>query len=374
MIMRVVMWGCYDIGKPRVRIIRRGLMENAVDVVECHSDVWGGIEDKSQLKGWSRRLAILGRWLTSYPALIACYMRAPKHDAVLVGYLGNMDVLVLWLFAKLRGVPVVWDAFLSLYDTVVDDRRLVARSNPVAWFLYAMEWLACRAADRVVLDTRAHAAYFTEKFGLSEGRCDAVWVGAEPEAFPLVMEEAPSAAGERIVLFYGQFIPLHGIDTIIRAARKTHGQPIRWVIIGSGQEGERIRKMLDDTPLPSVEWISWVSYPELSQWIRRADVCLGIFGDSDKAARVIPNKVFQILMSGKPLITRDSPAIRELPVADIPRLRLIPPADPDALAAAVCESVNERVEPGRLSAFRELITPHGVGLRLVDVIQGVVRG
>lgn len=371
--MRVVLWGTYDVGKPRVRILRRGLRENGVDVIECHRDVWGGIEDKSQIRGWRRWLGIVGRWLLSYPMLIGCYLRAPKHDAVIVGYLGQLDVLMLWPFARLRGVPVVWDAFLSLYDTVTGDRKVTGRAHPLAWILYAVEWLACRAADRIVLDTSAHASYFATTFGIPRNRCDAVWVGAEPEVFPEVAKYPAPADGRRIVLFYGQFIPLHGIDTIIQAARETRGEPIRWILIGSGQEDARIRKMLEDTPLPDVERISWVSYTELSRWIRHADICLGIFGGSDKAGRVIPNKVFQILMSGKPLITRDSPAIRELPLADISCVRLVPPADAPALAAAVREGLAESCKPDLGSDIRDLIAPHAIGRQFAAVVRSVAR-
>ena len=51
--LRVVAWGTYDLGKPRDRILLRGLRENDVEVLECHSDVWQGIEDKEP----GRRLA-----------------------------------------------------------------------------------------------------------------------------------------------------------------------------------------------------------------------------------------------------------------------------------------------------------------------------
>jgi glycosyltransferase involved in cell wall biosynthesis len=370
--MRIVLWGTYDTGKPRVRVIRRGLMESGVEVIECHREVWGGIEDKSQVNGWRRRLAILGRWLASYPWLIACYLRAPKHEAVVVGYMGLVDVLVIWPFAKLRGVPVVWDAFLSLYSTMIEDRKMVGRSNPVAWLLYSLEWLACRAADRVILDTRTHAAYFVDTFKLPSCHCDAVWVGAEPEVFPVAVKDDLPAMDEKIVLFYGQFIPLHGIETIIRAARQARDQSVRWVIIGSGQEEGRIRKMLDESPLPRVEWLPWVSYPELSQWIRRADVCLGIFGDTDKAARVIPNKVFQILMSGKPLITRDSPAIRELLGEEMPGVRLVPAADAGALAAAIRESLAVKQGSGLHAALRGQLLPRSIGRQFAEVIRAAV--
>lgn len=331
--MRVVCWGTYDLGKPRNRILLRGLREAGVELVEIHKDVWRGVEDKGHVSGAGRKLTLMFKWLAAYPGLIWRYMRAPRHDAVLVGYMGHLDVLVLWPFAKLRGVPVVWDVFLSLYNTVVEDRRIVGRGNPLAWLLYAWEWLACRTARRVVMDTGAHADYLVRLYGIAPEKAASVLVGVEPEAFP------PSGAeqgdgDELTVLFYGQFIPLHGIETIVRAAQLAHGEPIRWILIGRGQGEDKIRPLLAEAPA-NVEWIEWVEYQELRDHIARADICLGIFGDTGKAARVIPNKVFQILSAGAPLITRDSPAIRELLSPDMPGVYLVPPGEPGALLEAV---------------------------------------
>lgn len=337
--MRIVFWGTYDTGKPRNRILLRGLRENDVDLTECHADIWSGVEDKSQIQTLARKIFFLCRWLMSYPKLLFDYCRLPRHDAVIVGYLGQLDVLVLWPFARMRRVPIVWDAFLSLYDTVVNDRKIVGKYHPLAFFLYAWEWLACRAADAIFLDTRKHADYFVRQFHLSPHKTFSVFVGAETEVFSGISVESSvvKSNNQFTVLFYGQFIPLHGIDTIICAARLMVDDPVRWIIIGQGQEDVKIRSMLNDNPIPLLQWIPWVEYRELKQWIQRSDLCLGIFGESDKAARVIPNKVFQILAAGKPLITRDSPGIRELLDPDMDGVTLVPPADSSALAASIRE-------------------------------------
>lgn len=363
--MRVVFWGTYDKGKPRVRILLQGLRENGVDVVECHREVWGGIEDKSQVRGIAKKLGIVLRWVLAYPVLAWRYLRLPRHDAVVVGYLGQLDVLVLWPLAKLRGVPVVWDAFLSLYNTVVEDRRLLARHNPLAWILRTWERLACRAAHLVVLDTQAHGRYFAETFGIAPRKIKAVFVGAEPAAFSPGTVTARSIEQPPTVLFYGQFIPLHGIDTVVRAAKLTEGDGIRWQIVGTGQEAGRVRDLVQQLAPANLEWIEWIPYTRLIEALRSADVCLGIFGATDKAARVIPNKAFQILMSGRPLITRDSPAIRELLAPEMPGVWLVPPADPGALADAVRDVVAHPMPPELHAALRPQIEPREIARHLL---------
>lgn len=375
--LRIVLWGTYDLGKPRIRILRRALAENGVEPIECHADVWVGVEDKSRLADWRERLQIAWRWLAAYPGLIWRYLRLPEHDLVMVGYLGHLDVLLLWPFAKLRGVPVVWDAFISLSDTVVDDRRLVSRWHPLALALYALDWIAARAADLVLLDTAAHAYWFEQRFGLKSGRAASVFVGAEPEVFAAVPPAPARRPGEPVrILFYGQFIPLHGLDTVIDAAMQTRAEDYRWTLIGDGQEAARLRRRLLQLPMDNLEWLPPVPYAELRRHIGEADICLGIFGTSGKAERVIPNKLFQALAAGRPVITRDSPAIRELVGAGGGVVRLVTPGSPAALLGVLDRLVADLPKLDE-RAFAEIglrIRPVTIGRRLLGLLAALDRG
>ena len=128
-------------------------------------------------------------------------------------------------------------------------------------------------------------------------------------------------------LFVGKLIPLHGLETILAAARQAPEIPFR--IVGSGQ----LDALMTDRP-PNVEWVDWVEYEQLPAEYQRAGCALGVFGTSAKAARVIPNKAFQALACGTPLVTADTPAAREL-LTDGESALLVPPGDADALATAV---------------------------------------
>lgn len=364
-VTHLLVWGTYDIGKPRVRILLRGLRDMDVAVTECHVDLWSGIEDKSQLRGIRGVVTQLARWLATYPSLLLCFLRLPRYANVLVPYMGHVDLLLLWPFAKLRGSRVIWDAFLSIYNTVVEDRAMLSARNPLAWGVYAIEWVAARAADRIVLDTAAHADYFARRYGIPRDKLVSVIVGAEQEHFPRAPPLAPPVPGMPArVLFYGQFIPLHGIQTIIRAAHRLDDGSIEWVLIGRGQEADNIRRMLAEAPVRHLTWIPWVEYDQLIHQIAAADVCLGIFGASDKAARVIPNKVFQVLSAGRPLITRDSPALLELVPGGAEGLYLVPPEDPAALVAALGQFQRDRARLAQRLLFADLrarISTSGVG-------------
>ena len=131
--------------------------------------------------------------------------------------------------------------------------------------------------------------------------------------------------------------------------------------------------MLEITPVPSLEWIPWVLHEEIASWIHRTDVCLGIFGSSDKAGRVIPNKVFEILSCGSPLITRDSRAIRELIQPPIEGIYLVPPSDPEALIHALISARaklhRQVVTLPRFDHIRKQIYPKAIGKALNDLFQ-----
>ena len=223
--MRVLCWGTYDTSKPRARILIEGLRRNGVEVIERQADIWKGVVDKSQIRGVGRLWIVL-RWLLAYPRLAWKLARAPRPDVILVGFPGLIDMLVAAPIARIRGIPLVWDMFMSIYDTVVEDRQLLRRTGLPARLLHALERFALHRADLVFLDTQAHARRVEALFGMPTESSGAVWVGVETEHFhtrSATPVDPNGEAGTRPlkVLFYGQFIPLHGIETIVRAARAT---------------------------------------------------------------------------------------------------------------------------------------------------------
>ena len=285
-------------------------------------------------------------------------------------------VFLLWPFAKLRGARLVWDVFVPLYGGVVQDRGLVTAESLLARVIYAVEALSARLADFCFLDTQSHAHYFASLYGLDPRRVGVVPVGVEPEAFPLnPMEKLqPTSAARSIkVMFYGQFIPLHGTLTILQAARlaKAKSLDIQWTVIGTGQEAKAFEDQLSEAGLEQVDWIHWISYDQLRAYISDADICLGIFGDTTKADMVIPNKVYQIIASGKPLITRDSTAMRELSDMLDFKVRFVPPSSPEDLLSAIIDEAQSLRDSSYFSPRPSMdqINPKAVGRKFLAMLE-----
>jgi glycosyltransferase involved in cell wall biosynthesis len=371
--MQIVYWGTYDKKRERHRILMDAFEQVGVDVFECHEDVWKGIRDKSMVSSWRSRFRIFAKYIVAYLKLIFKYIRLPNHDAIFVGYMGHFDVLVLWPFAKLRRKPIIWDAIISIYITTIYDRKMLPVSHPFARLIFLIEYLSCHLANRLLLPSYSRALNFTQRYQLAEGRARGVFLGVETQLFPARKRSSSlHIADDTIsVLFYGQFIPMHGIDTIVYAARLMRKEPVHWVIIGSGQVAPKIKELLDERPLPRLNWIPWVPYTELSDWIHHADIALGIFGASEKAATSIPNKVFQILSTGTPLITRDSPAIREILHPTMPGIYLVPPESPTAIVDAVREFRSDRKLLDQIDLHRKItesFQPNSIGKQIVSLI------
>lgn len=369
--MHIFCWGTYDTGKPRTRLLLKGLRANGAEVVECHADIWNGVEDKSQLRGTWRRFRIILHWIFSYPRLGWRLLRAPRPDVLLIGFPGIWDILIAAPIARLRGIPLVWDMFMSTYDTIVEDRRLLRKGSTAARLLHSLEKFALRRADFVFLDTQAHARRVEKLFQADCGSIGAVWVGAEMEYFnhhEIMPTHRQDEATPLRVLFYGQFIPLHGIETIVHAARLTRDEPFEWHLVGKGQQAEYIQSMLEHDPLPKLRWDDWIDYEDLFRAIAHADVCLGIFGTSDKASSVIPNKVFQAIAMGKPIITRDSPAIREILDGTPPCSYLVTPGDPASLAEAVRDICVRKSASSCHTALQGKVSAEAIGRQCITLL------
>jgi glycosyltransferase involved in cell wall biosynthesis len=326
------------------------LRNAGVEVAERHVPVWEGREHKFA--------AGLGAGLRLARAELAL-LRRPRtaFDALVVGYPGHFDLPAAKRVAS--GRPIVFNPLVSLADTLVEDRARFAQRSRAARMLRAVDRAAFRAAGLVVADTQAHATFFRE---LGARRVEVCLVGAEERVFKPGWEQ-PATFN---CLFVGKLIPLHGLDTILEAARRAPDLQFR--VVGSGQLEGRLRHRPDN-----VEWRAWVDYELLPNELHNAGCALGIFGTSEKAQRVIPNKVFQALACGTPVVTADTPAAREL-LADGESALLVPHADPDALVVALRRLASDsdlarRIGAGGLTAYREHASEAILGARWRALIE-----
>lgn len=360
------MWlGTYERDYPRARVLIEGLREIGVEVVERHRPVWE--RERHKAGSFLRPLPLAragGRFAAAWAGLAVEGAREPAVDAIVAGYLAQPDALPAWCVARARRVPLVVDMMVSLADTLGGDRAMAGRAATAA--LAGVDRVTARAADLVLADTAAMADWLSTRFGVPRGRIAVVPVGAEPGRFPAL----PPPDGPSTALFYGKLAPLHGLATVLDAARLPGCPPVR--LIGDGQLGGWLEAELARDRPPGLTWERWVPYESLGAEVGRAAICLGIFGASAKAARVVPNKVWQAMAAGRPVVTAGTPAAREV-LDDGRSALLVPAGDPAALAAALARLAADRALRERIGAAgREVYlrrgAPAAAAARLRDAL------
>jgi glycosyltransferase involved in cell wall biosynthesis len=311
----ILFFGFFDPDYSRNQVLITGFKDAGCSVEVCGLNPKGS---KRLGKYW--RLWRLARHLKQSP------------DLVLVAYPGQISIwLAFCLFGRKR---LIFDAFTSLYDSNVFDRQLYSASSWRGRRDYYLDYFSARLCHYALTDTTANADYWAETFKLPRSKFVPVWVGTilvkDFQPWPVL-----DKAGHFLVHFHGTYIPLQGIETIIQAAKLLESETdITFRIIGSGQMSLQVEALVRQLGLSNVEFLGRMSFVDLVAKMSEADLVLGIFGQTPKAGRVIPNKVFEGLALAKPVLTADTPAIRELLTPD-ENVCLCPAGEPEALAAKI---------------------------------------
>lgn len=323
---KVLWWGRFDADYSRNRILRQAYAALGWEIIDFHP------------------------FLSRTADIEALWRRPPMPDLVHVPCFRQRDIAAAHRYARRLALPLLIDPLISAYDKQVFEREKFPSHSRQAKRLLQEEQQLFQHADIVLADTSEHAHYYAETLGVPPDKVHIVYVGAEETLFtPSPNPRPPNNPIE--VLFYGSFIPLQGPQIIIDAARIYQGPPANWVLLGNGP-------LLDDCKikaqgLTNVTFESWLPYAELPDRIRRADILLGVFGSTPKAQRVIPNKVFQALACGKPVVTCAAPAydakIRTLAAG----INFVTAGKPTELAEAV----------GRLASHAGELSQHGYAAR-----------
>ena len=366
--MNVVFFGAYDRDYPRNAVLRRGLELNGVAVSECRV--------RPGPKFWRRYPLLLSRWRRSRDR------GAATPGCLFVPEFAQKDVPLARIIGRFSGRPIVFDPLASRYETKILDWKRKPEGSPSARWNRAIDRWAFRSADLILSDTLAHKDYYCRAFGLAPAKIAVVPVGFDDRIFSRALADRrlgkAASAGTFTVLFFGSFLPLHGVEEIVEAARRVAGRDrsVHFRFIGSGQTLDRVRGLVSDYGLDSVGFDGWLSQTELAERVAaRADVCLGIFGRTEKAGRVVPHKVFQAMALGIPVITARTPASEEF-FSHGRNVYFCEPGDPDGLADAVLElrgkaELREALARGGRELVWERYCPAAIGSGLKRILDGL---
>jgi glycosyltransferase involved in cell wall biosynthesis len=301
---------------------------------------------------------------------------------MVVGYPGQFDVYLARFLSWLDRKPLAWDIFMSIYLIAIE-RGLDKHSPVIVRIMRFIERLACRLPDLLLIDTLEYAHWFESTHGIPARRFCLVPTGADTRNFfPISITEDTNCRettnDKFIVIYYGTFIPNHGVPTIVEAARLlTQDQSILFKFIGDGPERFKVEQMVQEYQLTNVEFIDWLSPDELRTLIACADLCLGAFGVTPQSLMTVQNKIYEGLAMGKPVITGDGPAVRAA-FRHGEHLYLCPREDPSALADAIRLLKTDSALRNRLSQqgyqfFSEHFTIEHLGATFRKSLRNLVR-
>lgn len=281
---------------------RNELMISAIQNIS-QTKVLGSHNSKVYKGGIS---VILWQSMRGFLQLVPRFIKR-NFDFIFIGFFGQLLTQLIAPFVK---KPIILDMFVSTYDTLVEDRHLISNKSLLSRFLFNLDKQSGKKANLIFVDTLAQAEYFHEEFGIPLRKMKRVFVGCDESLFHPLSEKPNRCT----VLYYCSYLPLHGVDVVVKAAELLRAETsIKFKIIGEGSEFGRIQKAVQEKRMNNIELSPPVSIEQLPLEIQDSLICLGgHFGASAKACRVIPGKVFQMIAMGKPVIVGDNSANREL--------------------------------------------------------------
>ena len=365
--MRVCYFGTYRKEYNRNKIMIASMRAVGIEVIECHEKLWESIEDRVNVtKGGWLNPKFWWRVVKTYTRLITKFKTISDFNVLMTGYPGQFDIYLANFFAKKRKKPLVSDIFMSLY-VIVHERKLEKARLSAVNILKFLEEHSYKKPILLIHDTQPYSDWISEHFEVPIKKIKLVPTGADENIFQPGSTK-PFVSDKFTVLFYGTFIPNHGLDLVYQAMELLKAkEDIRYLFIGDGPEKASLVKNLAGAGIKNVEFIDWVDQKTLVEYINSADLSLGAFGATLQSMMTVHNKVYENMSCGKAFLTGESPAIK----AQFENRQEIIYCErtPQAIAEAILEvrdnpDLREKLEKNARERFLRDYSFHAQGKRI----------
>lgn len=244
-----------------------------------------------------------------------------------------------WLLARLKRVPFLfevrdlWPAF-AVAVGVLRHPMLIRASEWLERFLY-------KQADLVVVNSPGFISHVRARGAV---RVELVSNGADvsmfdPQADGMSFRNLHDLHGKFIALYAGAHGMSNDLGVILEAAQLLQEERnLLIVLLGDGKEKSNLVARAAELGLTNVRFLPPVPKREMVVALAAADACIAILKPIEMYKTVYPNKVFDYMAAGRPLVLAINGVVREVveqAQAGIP----VPPGDPSALAGALMKLV-----------------------------------
>ena len=331
--LKVCYFGTYRANYARNQIIMAGLQSQGIEVIECHEKLWQSVEDRvgTASGGWLRP-SFWWRVVKTYFKLLWHYRQIEDYDVLMVGYPGHFDIFLAWMLAKIRRAPLAWDVLNSLY-LITTERGISERSPLTVKLIRLFERKACLLPDMLFLDTEEFVNWFGATHNIPTDKFRLIQIGVDERFFTPLEKRATDDIFR--VIYYGTYIPNHGVEHIVRAANLLEEDAsIKIEMIGSGPEQPKARQLATNLKLKNLHFVDWLAREDLIKHIANADLLMGAFGTTRQLELTNNNKIYEGFAMKKPVISGDLPALPEI-LQHEEHLFLCQRGDPKSLAEGI---------------------------------------
>ncbi len=240
-----------------------------------------------------------------------------------------------WLLARIKRVPFLfevrdlWPQF-AIAVGVLKNPILIRLSEWLERFLY-------RGADRVMVNS---PGFFEPVTSRGAKRVALIPNGADPSMFDpdddgRVFRESHGLQNKFVALYAGAHGMSNDLTVLLDAARLLlPDNDIQIVLLGDGKEKPALQALAKEMNLSNVTFLSSVPKTEMAQALAGADVCIAILKPIDEYKTTYPNKVFDYMAAGKPVVLAIDGVIRDV-VQKAHCGIFVPPGSPLELADAI---------------------------------------